>query len=475
MNLGWILLLAAGTRVPVNPMSVVDEAGFRGAVAVVSEEWQDDLRVTLVRVPYLDVYGQEAEGLARLVVHRRQVDAGVAVPVFCHVHYEKDVGGAGHWARRGWAVSTAVYDEEHSIDAAVANGYNLSKAILQWVRRLPFIDRLRMHIDGGSQGGYMALAMSAEMFPVCATTADVPVVNWAYNLQYFEANKSAGRHPAPMEESPMPVMAAVTMLADWCARYYGPDFGAEAYYLMSPIAYTDRITCPVLVQAATGDMLVPMEQMRIERVPKVDPELFPEGYTRDFDVLTLNPRARVRFEECLPEGRVFVHWEPRQEHTFPWTLERFQDPSTMPERKPENIDRVWSRDHQWSLYYLDEGPALPEAPHSSYFWNTSPHGFVAASKASKPGPELLNQAKLTRLLERYRGRLSGLPRLVDGQEAVRVNFEALERRDVVQGLLDFVRCGPDFAAHLEHLYAMVGDPCLGQDLSTAALEALLSP
>ena len=166
---------------------VSSESGFDGAVRVVRETVERGLLIVTVEVPYLDVHGKPKLGQARLMVRTRDAAAGKPIPPLCHVHYEKDIDGAKFWADRGWAVFTSHYDEAHPIDVSTGHSYNQTLATLQWVRRLPFIDRTRLHIDGGSQGGYMALAMSADCFPVSATTADCPVVNWAYNLTYFEA------------------------------------------------------------------------------------------------------------------------------------------------------------------------------------------------------------------------------------------------------------------------------------------------
>ena len=123
-------------------------------------------------------------------------------------------------------------------------------------------------MDGGSAGGYMSLAMTADFFPVVAATADAPVCNWAYNGNYIAANKPASKFPgSTMKESPLPILYVVSGLADLFTDMFGPDLSADAYYYISPISYLDRITCPVFIQCSTGDMLVPLEQMtaKIER------------------------------------------------------------------------------------------------------------------------------------------------------------------------------------------------------------------
>ena len=296
-------------------------------------------------------------------------------------------------ARQGWAAFTAAYDETHPIDPAIANGYNQARAIVQWARRLPFTDPVRLHIDGGSQGGYAALAVSADLFPVTSATPNAPVVNWSYNLNYFEANRAVSKYPSSLDDSPLPVVCAVTMLADWCYKFFGEDLSAEAYYRVSPIAYLGRIANPVLLTCATGDMLVPMEQMTRGPLPPYDPAKFPEGYQRDFETLTPCVAARKTFEECIPEDRREVFTVPRQEDSFELTLEMFKDPKAKPKKRPKSQEKPWSKNRQWSLVYCDEGPPVPQAGHVSWEWNLSNNDFIRHHKTAPIGAGNLERRK----------------------------------------------------------------------------------
>lgn len=438
--------------------AVPGESGFDGAVTVVSEQADGAYGVVTVRVPYLGIRGDAKTGLARVVFHRSAVLPGARTPAFCHVHYEKDVGGAKHWAERGWVVFSAAYtgaDGESPIDAAVGNGNNLARAIVEWARRVPFVDRSRLHIDGGSQGGCMALEMSAEMFPVTSTTADVPVVNWDYNLNYIMKNGALAGYPdrPAVLAGPMPVLGSVAELADMSFKYFTKDFADETWYRLSPVSYTARIANPVMVACATGDMLVPMEAMTRTTLRPVDPAKFPAGYTRDFDTLTPNGAARKVFEDALPKDQVFTHVQPKQENSYIVTGEMVLDPKKQPKEKPENLDRPFSKDRQWNLFYMDEGPAEPFAGHSTWCWSTSPDKFVEYYQNAKPAVSILNAAKMRRIMERHAGQLSELPMLGDGTPANRLNYANLEQRDVETALRDYASLGPEYAANLAALYA----------------------
>lgn len=468
------LLMLAGCP-PFIRGYVPNESGFDGAAAVVSETQQGDFGIVTVKLSYLDITGQPKEGLARMVVERSALESGKRIPAFCHVHYEKDINGAKKWARQGWAVFTAVYDEKagYPIDAAVGNGNNQARAIIQWVRRLPFIDTARLHIDGGSQGGYMALAMSADMFPVTSTTADVPVVNWAYNINYFVANKPVTGYPCAMKDSPLPVLCGVTMLGDMVFKYFSNDMSADCWYYLSPISYLDQIADPVLSTSVTGDMLVPMEQITRENLRPLDRSRFPEGYQRDFDPLTLSDKARKTLEECLPAERRSIIILPLQENSYELTREMVLGEADKPRRGPKEADKPWSEDHQWTLLYLDEGGPAPQAGHNTCEWALSPDSFVAHYQQALPAPEILNAAKLEHLLRRYTREPVDMPLMNDGTPANRLNFSGVEQRDVLAGLLDYARMSPAHAERLAELYAACGLKPLGPQISAEILETAL--
>lgn len=487
----WALMAIAGSAgavemdEPEEPFiagRVPGETGFPGAASVLEEGQDGEFGFVIVEVPYRDVRGEEKMGRAMIVVRRQELESARPVPLFCHVHYPKDIGGAKKWCKRGWAVVTGVYDNEAGcpIEVSVGDSNNLARAIIQWARRLPFADRQRLHIDGGSQGGYMALAMGAEFLPVTSVTADAPVVNWAYNLAYFEANRAAARagevHPF---ESPLPVVALVTELASermvsspvlGCYGVFGPDLAAEAWYRVSPISYLDRISCPVLIQIATGDMLVPHEQMT-DRFPQdFETAGLPEGYQRDFETLAPSEKTRRTFEEAAGEDA--IHWEllSKPDDIFEFTLESIIGQEKAGPSGHANIDRPWSPDYVWNVAVFDEGPPRPWSAHTRYKWNSSPDNFVAVHQEEMPGPGILNAEKLDRLMQRYEGHLEALPALKDGVPANRLNFPDLEQLDVVTGLLDYARFGAAHRQRLARLYREGTRKPFGEQLGLTALE-----
>src|SRR5690606_14679395 len=91
--------------------------------------------------------------------------------------------------------------------------------------------------------------------------------------------------------------------------------------------------------------------------------------------------------------------------------------------------------------------------HSRYQWRTSNETFIQAHREALLSADSLTAKKLERLLERYSGTLSNLPVLTTGEPANRLNFSALERLDVLTGLLDFAGISDAHAEHLQSVYA----------------------
>ena len=289
----------------------------------------------------------------------------------------------------------------------------------------------------------------------------MPVVNWAYTMEYVRRNVAGDGYinlsesevKAKAAASPMAMLCGLPPLFKMVAEILGADPGAEAYHAVSPISYVDRITCPALVVCATGDMLVPIEQMTRTHYSPFDRKRFPEGYIRDFDALVSGHTTRVVFEEALPETAVSIICVPLPEGSTEATLAQLLGTEPKPEPLPEGIDLPWSKDHQWSLCYLDEGGPVPHAAHMSCWWVYSASSFVAAHQRHALAADLLSPAKLNGLMQRYTGTLRGTPTLADGRPIHRLNYPALERLDVVTGLLDYAGMGPAHRARLRKLYA----------------------
>lgn len=434
---------------------VPDESGFDGAVRKHKVAMDGNYGIVWAKVPYLDLEGQQRVGLAQMYVHRKYFTAKHPLPALFHGHYAVDETLAKAWCDRGWAVFSPLNtdsDGAYPLDAAPGNSYNLNRAIIQWIRRLPNTDRSRLHLDGVSQGGYMCLAMSADMFPVSSATADYPVVNWTYNLTYLEANRNLAYNIYGCAYSPMPSLCSVLHVPVLSFAHFGNDLSSDTWVMISPISWLDRIANPVLVTAATGDMLTPINQMSRVNVLEHDPSIFPAGYIRNFDALTLNEAAKITFEEALTPGTFNIN-----------VLVSNQNQTTVQ-------DKPWVAGAQWNLLYLNEGPPLPAAGHTALVWGLFPESYVGHYKNNTPSTAILNAAKLLHLMERYELNLSDAPPLANGSPGNRLNFPVLERLDAVRGLLDYAALGATHQTRLITLYRNCPIQPFGAELTIDALQ-----
>ncbi len=435
-----------------------------------------------VELQYLDIVGQPKAGKARLFMPQGAVSEGRQTPVVLFAHYECDPGGALHWCRQGWTVVTTHENPEHCL----GNSYNLDLALIEWVRRLPFVDRTKLAIAGGSAGGYMTLAMAAEAFPVAGASADVPVLNWAYNGGYLTHNAPLATEGVTEEggfhQSRLPVVFAVLPIALGAQQLFGQALDLPAWRRLSPVSYLDRITCPVSVTYSTADMLVPIWQLSRDHVRPPDLALFPEGFEMSLEAVTADPAMRKTLLEVLPDEQRAVFVVPVPDDEYPvLTAEQVLDPENNPlPEAPPPIDRPWDTDKQWSIVIFDEGPPLPHVGHFKHHMAQGPESFMAHIREAPLAVQSLTMPKLTRLMERFRGELSDSPPFDGAQDGLRaspgdperaegpplmaegvnggrpvhrLNFEPLEQLDVVTALLDYADCGPEHAARLQEVYA----------------------
>lgn len=477
-----VLVAGLAALLPACPQSsstsglVTSESGFDGAGVVAGECTSGAYGLTYVIVPYLDINSEGKTALVEVAVRQSAAESGTPLPVFFHSYYALDTELVEHWCDRGWAVVWTVHTDstgDYPMDIALGNGNNEARAVFEWIRRQSWVDRTHIHIDGISQGGYVALELSADMFPVISTTADMPPVNWDYNLEYVQANKGPANYPVDYQSSPLPLLEGVTGVLDSAMDYFGSDFSTSVWYYLSPISYANRITNPVLITSASGDMLVPMEQMSRTVVP-FDAADFPGGYVRDFDTLTFYGPARAVLEEVLSEGAFERHVTALPEDAEEIIPSYYTgSTSKQAEKSTSYTDKWWSSAAQWSLLYLNEGAPKPYSGHTRYAWSLLPNSFTDYYQNATPSVELLNAGKLLRLMERLTLNLSHLPVMANYAYGNRLNFPALEQRDVLVGLLDYANLSAAHEEQLISLYAQCAIQPFGSEITLQAIQAAL--
>ena len=474
LTLGIIMSISTVIAKKNNTQIIADESFSNGAAKIENTRTINELKHVIVTIPYLGMNGEKIEGQANLYYKPELLKSKNKIPVYCGVHYESSQKTIKKYCDLGFAVVTPCFDKI-PIEFPLGNSYNFNIAMIQWTRRLSMVDRTKMIFGGVSGGGYMTLAMGSEFFPIAALVSDLPCVNWDYGCNYLLANqKSSGCLLPPDKPRPLPVLALIAPGANPATAMFGNDLSSDTWYTLSPISYLNRITAPVMVTAATGDMLCTIDMFTPKKFFTLDRKLFPKDYVRDFKKLTSNPKARKTLVESISEKKLATHIIPlpKKIHQFTPNDKKILDDTAYDLPDIKEIDRPWSKEKQWNFVILNEGAPLPYIGHNRYYWNTNPRSFVSHYKIQKPHVEQLNSSKFQRLLERYSGKLSDVAILANGKPANRLNYKNLEQLDVLAGLLDFARIGPEYAKRIKDLYRVSPLKPFGKTLDFKKLKKL---
>jgi hypothetical protein len=394
------------------------------------------------------ITGDTQRALARLFVPPQvREDPRAPVPLMCNAGYEVEPGVAAALLARGWAVSTPHAHPENPL----GRGPNLDIALLHAARALPFIDNARVMIQGGSAGGYTALMLAAESFPLLCALPGVPPVNWGYNAAYLRHNREvATAIPEGSDEAAMRVLTIVIPLADAAVQYLGPGTDADSWLMSSPISQLETFTAPMQVLWSTGDILVPINQVSAELVRGLKPGAFPPSFTISVDALMKRPETRATLVDLLPPEayEAFVVPVPADAPILEYERE--------PSGPPVPVELPFSKERVWSLVVVDEGPVEPDAGHFRYAITPVQEPFLQWAFARGVTADQVTQPKLARLMMRmlgreyrpFRTRPEGAAEPID---AVRLDFPEAERQDVLRGLLAFAE-GADRAKRLAECY-----------------------
>ncbi len=395
----------------------------------------------LVEFTFRDTKGVERTGKAKVYLPPELENAPESkVPMIFAAGYEVDDGGAARFVKRGWILVSPRELEANPLVRSV----NPDVVLLHWARGLPNVDNARVLIAGGSAGGYMALMLAAETFPVAGVMSDVPPFNLGYNAAYFFTQKKLVMPQQTGQPWAVPVLGIVIPALEPMLDVYGPDMGDDTWRDHSPLAHLPTITAPVSVWWSTADVLVPIDQVGSKWVQPFDPLAFPEGFTMLPEGLLATVAGQARLEGVLDhiEHEIFVFSLP--EGTLKSPLPEGSGP-------PPTLDLPASDKHQWSITILDEGAPEPQVGHAKYAFVWTHEPFIKRVLADGIGVDQLTSAKLARLMDRYAGK-EWLP-----TPLVHLDSAAREQADVLAGLRTFVIAGRAHAQRFEELYAALPD------------------
>lgn len=380
--------------------SLVDP-GSRVVATVCDEIDVDGIRLGRIQLTFTveDFRGETYEAKGRILLPLSLRDDPTAqLPLVVHCGYESNEAHSAKQVARGRVSATTV---QLPLDAVFPNSWSLLRGpkmefvLSHLARALPFVDPTKVVYSGGSAGGYSALMVAAEAFPVAAATPGVPPVNLAYMGALWASNL------ARVSGTDAPALGWLQGLEPAVAAWrqvFGEDYDAPAWTDHSPSGQVERITGPVCAFFSSADVLVPIAQVDRELAKPVvtsragDVEYEPEA-------VTAAQAAHVRLLDVLGE-RADVRVVPVPDDAVPMltadlTLTTDMPPFDMPEAEP-----VAGR---WAITVADEGEPVWLISHFKHQYEPDFEPFIARALQVELSVDQLTAPKLDQLLDRYRG------------------------------------------------------------------------
>ena len=353
---------------------------------------------------------------------------GGKLPLVYSAGYELDDASASAWVEKGYVVATPA-----GVDRIpLARTQNADVALLHRARALPCVDDARVVIVGASAGGWMALMLAAETFPLAGVAPDLAPVNWGYNAAYLLRQRDG-------VWAKVPALFGIRPFVEPCLKVYGEDVNDRTWYLHSPIAHLDTITCPVSAVWTTADMLVPIDQIGARWVHPFAPADFPVGLTMEPSALVTHEDARRRLTDALGEADGDVTVVP-----MPGGVVRKSVSASAETRK--TLELPVSGTKRWSIAILDEGAPEPGMDHQKYNLRWTRDAFLKRHVTGRIALDQLTARKLERLMDRFADR-EWLPTALK-----HLDLQPIERADVLRGLSTYVAGSADHARHFSELY-----------------------
>ncbi len=401
----------------------------------------------IVEYRYPGIDGRDEISRARIFLPPElRDDPTRRVPLIHNAGYELDENGAIGLLAKGYAVSTPHAQPLNPLGRSVI----LDRAVLHAMRQLPFIDPLRISIQGGSAGGWMTLMLAADAFPLVWVKPDVPPIHWGYNAAFLGEHNAMAASPPGSDQPRMPYLFMVGGISEQTKALYGMPFDSPTLLAMSPLAHLDTITAPTLATFSTADILVPIDQVGADLVRPFDAKLLPEGF---------NPAMMERFPgikgkrtllTALPKDRYELFVVP-----LPDDLPRVKIGGTPPAgAKP--VVLPFSKRRVWSVVVIDEGPIEPGNAHTRYIFGMDHEPFRRWAEAQGVTAGQLTAPKLQRLMMRLLGEPWRPIRVRPGGKGAEIagnmlDYPEAERADVLTGLRAFAE-EDTRARHLAKLY-----------------------
>lgn len=435
-----------------HPFRVVAEKEESAEIRDEEGERQIRARSYDLEVLYLDMGGRAKTGKAHLFM---PLDPTEPAPLVINLHYESGLGAMAGYVAQGWAAMSA---------AEALNPFgesiNFNIALAQAGRAAPFVDGQRIALMGGSAGGYVALMVASEVFPVTALVPLAPIVNLSYNIAHLDRNAAPAECGKKDEQgrdaSRAPIFCSVAGVIGAASEFLGPrQKMAPNWTANSPLGVIKLITCPVQAAFSTADVLVPIDQVGRD-LAFPTPASFPEGFAFEMNSLVEDRRSRGTLLQALGRRSAKVYRVKVPESLPPF----WQESEQKKPGAPYEISAPFSRQALFSVVILDEGPPEPRLGHFKRIFAYSSMEFMKhwMQRGRPLSKGQLTREKLTALMRRFLGEnfegvMSYGGGVGEGSVVNRRNRPGREKLDVILGLRAYCEMGSGHRAHLAELYS----------------------
>ncbi len=444
----WVAVLSERFEDPAG--RIVDVSG--------EERTIDGVSLGLVSVTFEvdDIRGEPYRATARLFLPealRDDPDARLAVWFNCG--YELPEAVAASEVAKGRVVVTSCEPPPGEVfpgSNPLARGPNTDVVLAHLVRSLPFVDPAGIVYTGGSAGGYAALLVAAEAFPVLLVATNSAVLNLVYQTAYFSDLIPRVIADPPVDQPLLPLLlGAMGEILDGARSAFGDDLVHAAWWEHSPLAHLDRLTGPAITLASTADFLVPIVQVGRDLASTTLAALPGEVRMAPEDLSDVSDVHRNLLHEV--DGRALVEVVPVPEGAAVMQLSDLDLTLSTPATKVALP--AWPAHHEadWLVVVVDEGPTVFGATHGRHQiqpdFDPAIESRLAATE--RIGVDQLTAAKLDQLLDRHRG----VEWLAPGH--THLDRPAAERADVERSLRFFAGLSAQHAHRIVELYEAVAE------------------
>ena len=399
--------------------------------------------IQTIDIQYINQNGQIA---TRPIWLHLPKNATQPVPLVFVPHYETkaDASDLQDYIKQGWAVASPKdFGQGNYNEVLVSDNLVFNNAALYALRNNPAIDKQKIVLSGGSAGGYMSLMLASQQMGITAVHATAPITNFYFNFyQYFPAvakinafwqpranikimlatltaqddQKRIARIMHAVGETPMPYVGMSANVFGKNLSHFPDANDVKRWEAFSPVALTHTFNTPIVINHATSDVLVPIDQITRQFTYDTEGETMPK-----------NISTRLNAHNFGVLGKSLVDMLPKEQTEI--QLIKVSNPNADSEL-PFNANKMFN------IVVYDDGKTQAWGNHTST-GGTGLVNDVAYLKAmidkGLKNNEILTNGKLLLLLARYQGNSVQLPAHKNADKTVYGSW-AMYQQEVVAHL-----------------------------------------